>query len=185
MKNGDTRRGPLSRRISAVSAIVCNPPMPEPIITPVRSRSVSSSGFQPASLTACSAAAIANKMKVSTLRISLDDHQSSALNVPSEPSPNGTSQAIRVANPLASNRVIGPAPDRPATRRLQVSSTPQARGETMPMPVITTRRIRRLRLGKPHQSLPKRPSSGKPRQSGRESGPRPPPRRRATQFAKA
>ena len=34
MKNGDTRRGPFSFRISAVSAIDCSPPMPEPMITP-------------------------------------------------------------------------------------------------------------------------------------------------------
>ena len=68
MKNGDTRRGPLSRRISAVSAIVASPPIPEPMITPVRSRSASSSGFQPASVTACSAAVNAKRMKASTLR---------------------------------------------------------------------------------------------------------------------
>ena len=35
MKNGDTRRGPLSASTSEVSAIPSMPPMPEPIITPV------------------------------------------------------------------------------------------------------------------------------------------------------
>ena len=42
---------------------------------------------------------------------------------------------------LASNRVILPAPDCPAISRAQVASTPQASGDTMPIPVITTRRI--------------------------------------------
>ena len=37
MKNGLTRRGPLFSRMSVVSAIVCRPPMPEPICTPARS----------------------------------------------------------------------------------------------------------------------------------------------------
>ena len=46
MKNGDTRRGPFSFRMIAVSAIVASPPIPEPMITPVRSRSASSSGIQ-------------------------------------------------------------------------------------------------------------------------------------------
>ncbi|GAB1363713.1 hypothetical protein MASR1M32_29490 [Rhodobacter sp.] len=40
-----------------------------------------------------------------------------------------------------SKRVIGPAPDCPSRRRLQVSSTPQASGVTIPRPVTTTRRI--------------------------------------------
>ena len=59
MKNGDTRRGPRSFRVIAVSAIVSNPPMPDPTMTPVRSRSASDASAQPASAIACSAAAIA------------------------------------------------------------------------------------------------------------------------------
>jgi hypothetical protein len=47
MKKGDTRRGPRSLISRAVSAIELSPPMPEPIITPVRSRLSSSSGIQP------------------------------------------------------------------------------------------------------------------------------------------
>ena len=35
MKNGDTRRGPRSCSVIAVSAMPSTPPMPEPIITPV------------------------------------------------------------------------------------------------------------------------------------------------------
>ena len=141
MKNGDTRRGPFSLRMIAVSAIIESPPMPEPMMTPVRSRSSSSSGFQSASRSACSAAAMAKRMKVSTLRWSFGDIQSSGLKVPSLPSPIGTSQAMPVGRCVASKRVIFPAPDWPATSRAQVSSTPHASGVTMPRPVMTTRRI--------------------------------------------
>ena len=56
--------------------------MPEPIITPVRSRSSSLSGCQPASSTACAAAAIAKMMNSSMRRWSLGGTQSSALNRP-------------------------------------------------------------------------------------------------------
>ncbi len=59
MKKGETRRGPRSCRVSAISAIPGSPPMPEPIITPVRSRASSSCGFQPESSTACTAAPMA------------------------------------------------------------------------------------------------------------------------------
>ena len=34
-KNGDTRRGPFSCSVTAVSAMRSTPPMPEPISTPV------------------------------------------------------------------------------------------------------------------------------------------------------
>ncbi len=141
MKNGDTRRGPLSFSVIAVSAIVASPPIPEPMMTPVRSRSASSSGIQPASRTAWVAAAMASRMKRSTLRWSLGAIQSSGLNVPSDPSPEGTSQAMLHGRWLASKLAIRPAPDCPATSRAQVSSTPQASGVTSPSPVITTRRI--------------------------------------------
>jgi hypothetical protein len=80
-------------------------------------------------------------MKGSILRWSFGATQSSALKVPSEPSPTGTSQAMWQARWLGSNRVIRPAPDRPSISRAQVASTPLARGVTIPMPVITTRRI--------------------------------------------
>ena len=59
MKNGLIRLGPLSRRRIDASSMVLSPPIPEPIMTPVRSRSASSSGFQPASSIACCAAAMA------------------------------------------------------------------------------------------------------------------------------
>ena len=87
MKNGDTRRGPFSFRMIAVSEIVASPPIPDPTITPVRSRSASPSGIQSASRSACSAAVSAKRMKLSTLRWSFGATQSSGLNVPSDPSP--------------------------------------------------------------------------------------------------
>src|SRR6266536_4304888 len=43
-----------------------------------------------------------------------------------------------------SNRVIGPAPERPATRPCQVIGTSVPRGVTNPRPVIATRRVMRL-----------------------------------------
>jgi hypothetical protein len=59
MKKGDNLRGPFSCTVSEASKIDCSPPMPEPIITPVRSRSSSAIGCQPESSTACEAAPIA------------------------------------------------------------------------------------------------------------------------------
>ena len=79
MKNGLSRRGPFSLMRSAPSAIPSSPPMPDPIMTPVRSRDSSSVGFQPESSTAWTEAAIAKRMKGSTLRWSLGGIQSSAL----------------------------------------------------------------------------------------------------------
>ncbi len=142
MKNGLTRLGPRSLISTAVSAMLVSPPMPDPIITPVRSRSSSVCGVQPLSFTACSAAAMPYRMKSSTLRRSFGSIQSSGLKLPSDPSPYGTSQAYFVTTPDASNRVIGPAPDCPSSRRDQVSSTPQASGVTIPNPVTTTLRMR-------------------------------------------
>src|SRR5690625_212402 len=80
-------------------------------------------------------------MKRSIRRCSRGETQSSMLKVPFEPSPRGISQAIRHGRCEASNHVIGPAPDCPSIRRVQVSSTPQASGETIPSPVMTTRRM--------------------------------------------
>ena len=92
IKKGDTRRGPFSFSNTAVSAIEFNPPMPDPIITPVRNRSSSLSGTQPESAIAWSAAATPYKMKSSILRCSLGGIYASPLKSPS-PSPRGTSQA--------------------------------------------------------------------------------------------
>ncbi len=50
------------------------------------------------------------------------------------------SQAMRQACAEASKRVIGPAPDSPASAARQVASQPIPRGPTIPRPVTTTRR---------------------------------------------
>jgi hypothetical protein len=62
MKKGLMRRGPFSFSVIAPSQIPGSPPMPEPIITPVRSRESSSCGIQPESRTASMAAAMAKTM---------------------------------------------------------------------------------------------------------------------------
>jgi hypothetical protein len=80
-------------------------------------------------------------MKSSTFLRSFGSIQSSALNVPFRPFPRGTSQAYFVATRSASKRVIKSAPDSPLRMRDQVSSTPLARGDIIPKPVITTRRM--------------------------------------------
>ena len=59
MKNGLTRRGPFSCSSIAVRSMEPSPPMPEPMSTPVRCLEASSSGCQPESFTASSAAAMA------------------------------------------------------------------------------------------------------------------------------
>src|SRR6185312_8326741 len=58
------------------------------------------------------------------------------------PSPRGTWQAILVARSSVLNLVMRLAPDLPASRATQLSSTPQASGVTRPRPVTTTRRMR-------------------------------------------
>ena len=75
-RRGDEERArcgaaPSPSAMIDVSSIVCSPPMPEPISTPVRSRPSSSVGFQPESSTACCAAAMPKTMKSSIFRWSL------------------------------------------------------------------------------------------------------------------
>src|SRR5690349_10726961 len=52
-----------------------------------------------------------------------------------------TSPAMRVANALASKRVIGPMPLTPPTTFFQAVSMSLPTGDTMPRPVTTTRRL--------------------------------------------
>src|SRR5580704_6279358 len=82
-------------------------------------------------------------MKSSMRRCSLVSTHWSGLKLPSAPSPRGTWQAILVARSSVLNLVIRLAPDLPANKAAQLSSTPQASGVTRPRPVITTRRMRR------------------------------------------
>ena len=89
MKNGETRRGPFSCRVSDVSAMPGRPPMPEPIITPVRSSFSSSVGFQPAIRNRLRPRPIAKMMKSSILRWSLGGDPIVGVELP-RPSPRGT-----------------------------------------------------------------------------------------------
>ena len=57
IKKGETLLGPFSFICTAVWAIEPRPPIPDPIITPVRFFSLLLDGFQPESRMACSAAA--------------------------------------------------------------------------------------------------------------------------------
>src|SRR5690606_11531057 len=52
-----------------------------------------------------------------------------------------TSPAMRVANAVASKLVIGPMPERPSTMPCQYEARSLARGDRMPRPVMTTRRL--------------------------------------------
>src|SRR5580693_8792885 len=49
-----------------------------------------------------------------------------------------TSAAMRTGQGAASNRVMGPTPDSPATTRFQLSSTLSPSGLAVPNPVTTT-----------------------------------------------
>ena len=136
--------------------------MPEPMITPVRSRSASSSGIQ---------SGVAHRLLRRRHRVE-DEGVDLALVLRRHPVV-GVERPVRpvaVAAPrrrcrrpdaLASKRVILPAPDCPATSRAQVSSTPQASGDTMPSPVMTTRRIGRplARKSAPFSAKAENPTS--------------------------
>ncbi len=109
------------------------PPIPEPTSTPKRVASTRSV-LSPASSTAITAQATAYLRNRSNLR-------SSFLSMYLSGSKPLISPAMRVGIWLASNRVIGPIPDRPARREAQNSSAVLPTGVTAPAPVITTRRL--------------------------------------------
>src|SRR5207247_4498442 len=134
MKNGDTRLGPFSLSARQFSSKVATPPVPVPIKTPTRFTSTLSQLFaRQASLIASSAAPIANWENRSYRR-------SSFLSRKRAGSKSFTSHANRTDDCTGSKRVIGPAPDRPATRASQVVRVVLPSGLTSPRPVMTTRR---------------------------------------------
>src|SRR5436309_6237371 len=107
------------------------PPMPEPRMTPTRSRSIefrSSPALRIASAVATTANWTKRFMRFASLRSSTPSVVKSL-----------TSQAKRVPYPVVSNRVIGPAPEQPATSRRQNCSPSLPSGETIPRPVTSTR----------------------------------------------
>src|SRR5256885_12577295 len=73
-------------------------------------------------------------MKVSDFFTSFFSIQSSGLK-------SRTSPAIWQAKAVGSNFVIRPIPERPSMMPFHVGSLPVPRGEIMPMPVMTTRRL--------------------------------------------
>ncbi len=83
-------------------------------------------------------------MKSSTLRWSFGSIHWSGLKVAFDPSPRGIMQAIWQVKSDASKVSIFLAPLLPARIRVQVGSTPQPSGVTMPSPVTTTRLMSKL-----------------------------------------
>ena len=141
MKNGERRRALPSATICEASKMVCSPPMPEPIITPVAQASASVTAFQPESATASSAATRASWMKRSIFRWSLCGIHSSRSSRPSAFVPEGTWPAIFAGRSFTSKDWMAPMPLSPASRRFQTCSTPIPSGVTTPIPVTTTRRM--------------------------------------------
>src|ERR1051325_288183 len=137
-KNGDTRLGPFSNRARQFSSKVWRPPVPVPIRTPTRLKfTVSQLVARQASATASSAAPIANWANRSERRI----YFLSRTRPGSKPF---TSHANFTGLCAGSKRVMGPAPERPASRPSQVLWTSVPSGVTSPRPVIATRRAIRL-----------------------------------------
>ncbi|MDT4840871.1 hypothetical protein FQZ97_747060 [compost metagenome] len=139
--NGDRRCGPRASVVRTASAMAPKPPMPDAMTVAVRCWSCASVGAQPACASACCATPRAKGMKRSILRWSLED-----ATVPGSQPPSGSSASVGTAPPtlaaMPSTTASGSRrrPDAPCKRRRHASSTPQPRGDTSPMPVITTRR---------------------------------------------
>ena len=129
--SGDDRSGPRSSSARWCSSKVSLPPLPVAITVPARypSPSISSSASSRARRAAATAIWLERSMRRAERR-----------SMKSPGSKPRASQAMRQASSDASKRVIGPAPERPASAALQVSSQPMPSGPTMPSPVTTTRR---------------------------------------------
>ncbi len=103
MKNGDSRRARPSCTWIDASKIVCSPPMPEPIITPVAQRSSSASGSQPESSTASLAATMPRWMNRSIFFWSFTGIHSPMSSRPSAFTPAGTWPPTLQGRSLVSN----------------------------------------------------------------------------------
>src|SRR5207302_7269086 len=130
--NGLIFDGPRSSRTLCCVSSVSIPPMPEPMMTPTRSRSNGTLPSHPAFSTASTAAATAYRVNRSDRRASRDSMKSAA-------SKSFTSHAILVLYSDVSKRVTSPAPDSPETIAFHVASEPTPSGETQPKPVTATR----------------------------------------------
>src|SRR5437763_1365257 len=132
IRNRETRRPLCGARPKYISTTLVMTPIATPTMTPVRRGAASGRG-RPASSTASSAAPTAYWMKMSIFFKSLRSMKRSG-------SKSRTSPAMRAGSAEASKRVIGPMPERPATRLSQFASMPMPSGVTRPRPVTTTRR---------------------------------------------
>src|SRR6185312_10581483 len=115
--------------------------MPEPIMTPVALRSSSDVGCQPESSTASLPATMARWMKRSIFFWSFTGIHSPISSPPALFTPAGIWPATLHGRSLVSNAWMAEMPDSALIRRRQTCSTPIPRGQAMPMPVTTTRRI--------------------------------------------
>jgi len=131
MANGLTPRMPTSQKRRALSIAQSRPPMPTPMAVPVRSSSGTGTG-SPASARASRAAAMASCATRAIRRASLKFMYWAGSNPL-------TSPAICTGTVDESNRVMVSTPDRPATRPAHVLATSRPSGDTIPMPVMTTR----------------------------------------------
>ena len=152
MKNGDIFRNPPAFHVSCIASISGNPPSPTPRFTPMRSASsVARCASSPESAYASIAAPTPRCVKRPNFFRSfcVSACVSGSLLAPRGCKGVGksragskffTSPAIRAVQPVASNRVIGPIPLRPAMSAAHVSGAEFPQGVTAPMPVTTTRR---------------------------------------------
>ena len=156
--NGDSRCGPRVSVVRTASAMAPNPPMPDAMTVAVRASAAASppataSTGQPACASACCAAPNAKGMKRSILRWSLGETMASTSQPPSGSSAKlSTRPATWAGTPSATPSGRRVMPERAASRRCQASSTWLPRGETRPMPVMTTRRISRWLQGSGRRS---------------------------------
>ena len=133
--NGLTWPGPFAASVAVPSMTCSIPPPPVLMTTAVRSRRSTdqSAKSSPAWSTASFAAAIAKWMKRLIRRAILRS-------IATAGSKSLTSAAIRTSKPVASNDVIGPAPDTPSVRLAQNVAASLPIGVTAPRPVTTARR---------------------------------------------
>src|SRR6266498_1363277 len=130
---GERRPGPLLSRMMCWSAVVSRPPMPEPMNTPISSRSAWFKS-RPESSNACQAACTPNWAKRSERRASLAEGKAGAGSNPL------TSPAMRVSKGAGSKWVIRSMPHWPARRFFHMVSISLPSGVTAPNPVRTTLR---------------------------------------------
>ncbi len=140
---GDRRDTPRLSVVRTAWAMAPKPPMPEPMMQAVRVRSCSLAGCQPAWARAWSEASSASGMKRSILRWSLGETTASMSQPPSGSwAKSGTWPATWPGTSGARSSGSRLRPDAPDSSRRQANSVPRPSGETMPMPVMTTRRAR-------------------------------------------